>query len=336
MIDKSIFFNLDQILSYNALFNLIVGGRGIGKTYGAKKHGIKSFLKTGSQFIYVRRYNTELDRGKNDKFFNDIIKNKEFPEHEFTVSGMDYQIDGLTCGGAMALSTASIEKGVPYPEVGLIIFDEFIIDRGVHHYLPDEITSFLDLYETVARLRDVTVLFLSNALTTTNPYFMYWNLQLPRNKSGIIRKGKDILLAMASSEAYTQTKKQTRFGKIIEGTAYADYAIDNKFLRDNDTFLEQKPGSARHLFAFKYMDRLYGVWIDYSLGKIWVSQDVDPCCRIVYSLTLDDHSPNTLLIKRLNTAVLFKMFIDAYKRGQVWFENVNIKNITYQIIRLTY
>ena len=268
MPDKSIYFNLDQVLSYNALFNIIVGGRGLGKTYGAKKRGIKNFLKNGSQFIYVRRYNTELDRGKTDKLFHDIIKNEEFPGHEFKVNGMDFLCDNKICGGAMALSTASIEKGVPFPDVGLIIFDEFIIDRGVYKYLPDEITSFLDLYETIARLRDVTVLFLSNALTVTNPYFMFWDLQLPRNKQQIIRKGDDLLLCMASSEAYVQAKKQTRFGKLIEGTSYASYAIDNKFLRDTDTFIERKGPDARHLFGFKYKDMILGVWIDYNQGKV--------------------------------------------------------------------
>jgi hypothetical protein len=335
MPDKSIFFDIDRVLSYNALFNFVVGSRGVGKTYGSKKRGIKNFIKNGSQFIYTRRYNTELDRGKNDKFFNDIIKNQEFPGAEFKVSGMDYMFEGKTCGGAMALSTAKAEKGVPYPDVGLIIFDEFIIDKGVYHYLPDEVINFLELYETIARLRDVTVLFLSNALTVTNPYFMYFDLEIPRNKNKIVRKGDDILLAMAQNEEYINAKKQTRFGKIIEGTSYANYAIDNQFLRDSDTFIEQKSGSATYLFTFKYLANYYGVWISYNEGKLWVSEHVDPSCKIVYSLTLDDHTPNTMMIKRLQTAVMFKMLVDNYKRGQVYFENVNIKNIVYNIIRLT-
>lgn len=330
-IDKSIFWDINKSWSYGALFNFIVGNRGSGKTYGAKDKGIENFIRDGSQFMYVRRYKEELR--KVGKFFDDI--RDSYKEHELKVDGKKFQIDGKDAGYAQPLSTAKAEKSVPYPNIGLIIVDEFIIDKGNYHYLQDEVIMFLELYETVARMRDVRVYFLSNAITTTNPYFMYFDLQLPRNKKNIIRKG-DILLELVQSDKFIAAKQQTRFGQLIKGTSYGDYAINNKFLRDDSTFLEKKSGSARHLFAFKYQDTLYGVWIDYSLGKLWVSLDVDPCCKIVYSLTLDDHSPNTLLIKRLNTAVLFKMFIDAYKRGNVWFENIKVKNVCYQVIKLTY
>ena len=77
------YYNYDKALSYNALFNFILTTRGLGKTYGAKLKVIKKFLKTGEQFIYIRRYKDELSTI--DTFFNDIIANNEFPEHEFKV-----------------------------------------------------------------------------------------------------------------------------------------------------------------------------------------------------------------------------------------------------------
>lgn len=71
-------YNPHELLSHNCLFNFVVGNRGAGKTYGvAKKWAIKTFLKTGKQFIYLRRYKTELDDIPN--FFADIIANNEFP-----------------------------------------------------------------------------------------------------------------------------------------------------------------------------------------------------------------------------------------------------------------
>ena len=53
-LDKSLFYNFGPILSRNAVFNFCVGGRGIGKTYGATKLGIKNYLKDEQQFIYLR------------------------------------------------------------------------------------------------------------------------------------------------------------------------------------------------------------------------------------------------------------------------------------------
>ena len=75
----------------------------------------------------------------------------------------------------MALSKAGTYKSAPFPDVDKIIFDEFLIDNPIYRYLPDEITVFEGIYNTIARPGtdhdDVTVAFLANAVTVTNPYF---------------------------------------------------------------------------------------------------------------------------------------------------------------------
>ena len=58
----SIFWNINNSVSYNALFNFIIGNRGGGKTYGMKNYVINKFIKKGEQFIYLRRYKTEVKR----------------------------------------------------------------------------------------------------------------------------------------------------------------------------------------------------------------------------------------------------------------------------------
>ena len=54
--DKSIFYNYDKVLSYHSMVNIIIGERGVGKSYGLKKYLLNRFKKKGRQFIYVRRY----------------------------------------------------------------------------------------------------------------------------------------------------------------------------------------------------------------------------------------------------------------------------------------
>lgn len=150
-----------DILSHNCLFNFVVGNRGAGKTYSAKKWAIKSFLKTGAQFIYLRRYKTEFADFKN--FFADIAH--EFPDVDFEIKGRTVYINDEIAGYGVSLSTALTKKSVSYHLVDKIIFDEFIIDSKVIHYLSHEVTAFLEFYETVARMRDnVRALFLSNAV----------------------------------------------------------------------------------------------------------------------------------------------------------------------------
>lgn len=319
-----------RTLTYNCLFNFIVGNRGGGKTYWFKKWAIKDFIKNGNQFVYVRRYKQELK--KISKFFDDIAH--EFPNHKFDVKGMTFYIDNKLAGTAMPLSTSKIEKSTPFPKVNKIGFDEFILDKGVYRYLEDEVINFLELYETIARSRDnVIVFFLSNAISMTNPYFLYFNISLPYGKN-IIRKD-DILLELVQNQDFIDMKKQTRFGRLIEGTSYADYSIENKFLRDNKTFIEKKNGHCDYLFGFIYKDDKYGVWTNHEQGLVYVSYDTDPYSKLVYSITMKDHQPNTMLLKRVNKTCLFKYFIDNFKLGNVRFESMNIKNICYDILKLT-
>lgn len=323
-----LYWDINRPLSYNALFNFIVGNRGGGKTYGAKKYVISNFIKKSEQFIYLRRYKQELKRIKT--FFADV--SQEFENIEFDVKGKEFYINKKLCGYAMPLSTSKIEKSVSFPLVTTIIFDEFILDKGTYHYLNDEVTNFLEFYETVARSRNVRVFFLSNALTITNPYFLYFDIKLPYGNT--IACKNDKLIELVQNEEFIETKKQTRFAKLIEGTDYAAYAIENKFLRDNKTFIEKKSGNCSYIFGFVYNGVTYGVWRSFSEGKLWVSYDYDKAYSTLYALTKADHTPNTLLINSLRQSRPFKMFIDNYKMGNVYFENQNIKNICYEVVKL--
>lgn len=321
------YWDISKPLSYNALFNFIVGSRGCGKTFGCKQWAIKDYLKTGAQFVYVRRYKQELKALKS--FFMDI--SQFFPKHEFTVKGNEFMIDGKIAGFAIALSTSKILKSTAYPQVNKIIFDEFILDKGVYHYLPDEVTNFLELYSTIARLRDVRVFFISNALSMTNPYFDYFNIALPYGNNISCRN--DVLIEMVQAAEYTETAHNTRFGKLIQGTAYSAYAVDNEFLRDNSAFVEKRNPTARYYFTMRYNSNDYGVWIDPPNGIIHISRDVDSSCSIKLALTTEDHATNTIYTKGRKSIYLSNL-CEWYKNGAVRFSTIRVKNEIMNALRL--
>lgn len=70
------FYDYQKVLSYNAFLNILIGERGVGKTYGITKFVINRFIKTGERFVYVRRYKPEMIKAA--PFFFDKVK-KEFP-----------------------------------------------------------------------------------------------------------------------------------------------------------------------------------------------------------------------------------------------------------------
>lgn len=351
-VENSKFWNLRRTLTYNRLINVIVGNRGGGKSYGSKEWSIDNFINRREQFGYIRRYKDDLIEPM-QRFFDDIMF--KYPDYEFKVEGKKFYIrlkpvdekqkwtEDDIAGYGFILSTASNKKSVPYPKITTLIFDEFLLDNGNQHYIQDEPIKLLNLYETIARPGTdhprVRLFMLANAISITNPYFLFWDLKMPTKKD---RNGKyiwlhptrPILVEDVRNEEFIDDKRNSEFGTLVHGTKYAEFSIDNKFILDNDTFIEKKSGKARYYFTFIYKDNSFGVWADFNEGRIWVSEDVDPSYLLVYSLTLKDHSPNTMLINTAGRKGHFKTFIQAYKDGCVRFENVNIKNLVYEVIKM--
>lgn len=77
------FYNYNKILSYNALINILIGERGVGKTFGASEMVIKDYLKNDNQFAYIRRYKTELKKSV-PNFFDALIQENKFKEHNLS------------------------------------------------------------------------------------------------------------------------------------------------------------------------------------------------------------------------------------------------------------
>lgn len=190
------------------------------------------------------------------------------------------------------------------------------------------------MLETIARMRDINVFMLGNAGNLyTNPYFLYFDLQLPYNNDIKLFKDNLILLHYMKNEEYRQEKKKSKIGRLISNTTFEDYAINNKQLNDNKNFVEKKQGTAKFSFAFVYKSQTYGVWCDYSLGKIYVSYNYMKT-PYFFACTLEDHTPNTMLINQAKKYRCWKNFIDNFKLGNVRFENNKIKYATQELIKI--
>ena len=329
--NNSIYLDFNKPLTYNAFLNFIITERGLGKSYGAKKFVAKRFIKKGKQFVYLRRYKTELKKAMNNNgFFKQIENDEELKNYKFSNTKDTMSIDGQICGYAIPLSVANILKSSTYDNVDTIIFDEFLLDKGNYHYLQNEVEQLLDVIETVARLRNIRVIFLGNAISITNPYFEFFNITLPYNSEVKICKKDDkgnplILVYYARNQKYRDVKKATRFGQLINDTEYGKYAIDNNFLRDSKYFIRKKTKLAKFYFTLKLGGKNLGVWCDYKKGLMFVSNDYDPNCPIIFSINYEDHDERTLLV-RARTSPWFKSIIEHYRLASLCFENQQIKN----------
>lgn len=320
--------------THNALINMVLGPRGYGKTYGLKKLAIKNALEKGKQFIYLRRYQAELDLVE-DNLFDDIIINNEFPGHAITKSKEGFwMVDDVCMGYPMALSRANYYKSASFPLVNLIIFDEFIIDTSQNmRYLKNEVRKLLDLIETVDRMRDeVRVYMLANSISFFNPYTLYWNLSVPKGKAWSKAVDGLVLVELVGDDEEFRAKKlSTRFGRLTGDTEYGAYSINNKFLLDTDTFIEERAPDAYHLCVMQNNGNEYGVWFSTKRQTYYVSEKVDPYCKLIFSTTLEDHQPNiTLLTTRQGT---FSTLKTAFQHGMVRFETLKCKNMFMEVMK---
>lgn len=329
--NQEFYYNYDRIISYNALLNMLVGPRGIGKTFGATEFVVNQFIKKKHEFVYLRRYKTELSKSAKN-FFSAIVKENKFPNHTFDVHGLNFKIDDNIAGYGFTLSTAQQLKSSNFPNVKTIIFDEFLIEPGQGHYLKNEVFAFLGLIETIARTRDIRVIMLGNSVSEINPYFLFFDISIPYNNDIKLFKNGMILLQYIKHSNFQQAKKETRFGQLVSGTEYESYAIENNFIDESKLFIEKKSGQSKFLFAIIYKGNKYGIWIDYDNGKMYVSRDYIEN-GLVFATTTEDHQPNTMLYSIAKKYNCWKVFIDNYKIGNVYFENAKLKNMSKDILK---
>ena len=331
------FYNFDKLFSYNFLIAFVIGERGVGKSFNSKLAVIKKFIRTGEQFIYIRRYKTELDTALSN-FWDDLQAHGYFDDLKLEVKKSKmltkFLCDGEVCGYAVPLSTANILKSTPFPKVSTIIFDEFLLDTGgTYRYLKHEVTMFLDVIESVGRLRDnLKVILLGNALNVhASPYFAYWDLELPTGDSEF-RTFKDgaIVVNYIKNLEYRKAKKASRFGKLIDGTEYGKYAIDNEVLRENNSFIQKRPSNSLFEAVIVVNGYNIGIWNGHD-GYMYLSDKYDPNTVFKFVFNYNDHTEGTIF-ENARENMWMHMVIRAYKQGWLRFENQKIKSAAISVL----
>lgn len=333
---KNIYYNYDRLFSYNFIIGFVIGERGCGKSFGAKVAVLNKFLKTGEQFIYIRRYKTELDTAL-ATFWDDLQSNGYFEDYRLEVrkSKMltEFKCNGKVCGYAVPLSTANILKSTAFPNVGTIVFDEFLLDNaGTYRYLKNEVTLLLDVIETVFRLRDGKTILLGNALNVhASPYFAYWDLELP-NDGKEFRTFKDgaIVVNYIRNLEYREAKKKSRFGKLIDGTEYGKYAIENQVLRENNSFIAKRPNNSNFFGMVIINGSNIGIWNGRD-GYMYLSEKYDPNTVHKFALDYNDHTEQTIFTS-IRENMYMHICIRAYKQGWLKFESQKIKAIMTPVL----
>ena len=235
-------------------WQLVTGGRGTGKTYGALKFVKENKIK----FIYLRRTQAQADIISRDEFSPFKVLNRDMgwnvgcePVTKYNAAYFDMEADdngkfhptGPPIGYTAALSTFSNIRGFDASDVDCIIYDEFIPEkheRSIKH----EFEALANAYETVARNRELAgrtplkLIGLSNSNDISNDIFA--GLDLISRAVKMSERGQEIYedprrgiaLYLLGASPISAAKQDTALYRAAAGSAFSDMALGNQFTDD--------------------------------------------------------------------------------------------------------
>ena len=201
------FYSFDKLDATGANWRIVVGERSSGKSYGTKKKMIENFLRDGKQFAYVRRNVEEVKPRRVSVYFDDMLKDgyiektcrkhfgKEYkgfyivPKNgAFYLHAVKKEVDEILgkIGYYFALNQARYDKTVSYPDVNMIVFDEFLCHPNEE--ISDEFTMLLNLVSTIKRKReDMVIYLLGNTMNRSSQILDEMGINLRTMKQGEIK-----------------------------------------------------------------------------------------------------------------------------------------------------
>ena len=326
-------YRLGPVLSRNAAINIILGPRGDGKTFAAKEQAIRNAINKGEQFIYLRRYKTELISRMS--FFDDI--RDTFPDVKLMVKGSEAVMQRVgekgwtTIGYFIALSQSQQKKSVPFPKVTLIIYDEFLIDKGAVRYLPNEVKAFLEFYSTVDRYQDKTrALLISNTVMIANPYFFEWNIRPSQIEEWWTDPDGFVCVHFIKDHEFAAEVRQTRLGKFIDKTDYGAYAMDSVFLDNTDSLVKKKPSSAVYKMTIETETGTFSWWVDRDSGIFFIQEKRPRAGESIFTMLPDKMDENKIYLQPNNG--LLSMLRTAFAHGRLFFDGPQARNAFVGVI----
>lgn len=239
-------------------FNILLGGRGIGKTFGLLED---VRLTDPRPFMLMRRNQVQADLISNPKFSpfkaidrvrgccTAIKKLSKYHggvyEGELDAQGV-LQPAGAMLGYTAALTTFHNVRGFSADEIEDLILDEFIPEKA-ERPIPDEWNTFRNAYETINRNREfedpprppLRAWLLANSNTLANPYFI--GLEIVELVDRMIRKGQAVyrdeargLMIINFIDSPISTRKaQTALYRLTKGDEFTGMSLGNQFTQES-------------------------------------------------------------------------------------------------------
>lgn len=342
------FYDWQRTLSYDAPITMVIGARGIGKTFGIRLQCVRDYIKNGWRFCEISRFRTESESTRQGYF--DRLQSF-FPEYKFRTDSRQGYISRTTNDKNkpvwepicyfISLTELQRTKKRTFNNVRRIIFDEALIDHAdqYHRYLPREWALLAGLVDSVSRERgdveggiEPRLYLLGNAVDVVNPVFGWFHIDQPPAPGYTWYGNKLLLVHILSDVDYGKTKAtKTLAGRMLDGSTegavanYSEWSTVNAGL-----ILKRKPKNSKPFINLLWRDITFGIYTTPE-SRLYITQK--PCSGVKsYGLTMENIE-GTMLIT--NRTPVIKTIVNMIMSDDARFDSERTYYIFMEALRLT-
>ena len=333
--EKSIYYNYQKLDSFGTHIIGVIGARGIGKTFGAKKKCCKAAKYDGKHFAWVRDTESACDKIRANNgadFFKDLAhhwRSNFFDLSKCYIKNDVIFINGEYAGKLLALSTYYNNKGNVFDDIDIVVLDEFIPEK-IQANRGSRARQFLNTIESIGRTRtDFKIIILANALDLADDILDLFDLKIT-GFGFYLNRDKDACIHYAPNNPEFDLKHSKSIaGKLIKGTQFEAQISQNVFDTNEITYFEKRPPKCNFMCI---MHNDYGCCRLYERnGFLYVDRDLDPNWRkdLRYVNNIRDVTPYRKLMPKQHLDNFRKYF----EHGRVEFRNATIRKVFIEFIK---
>lgn len=326
-----------NICSYNAILNIILGGRNIGKTWAFKKRTYRRGVKQGKKVIWVRRTKAEATEcsvtfytSKDlQKFCGlSLYDKKTNPDGDIKQNGRTIYIKRNNrwewLVKVVALSEYKNMRSVDDIECDTVIFDEFTVTPEKYVlYRGNEAQDLIDLCVSIMRQHEIKIFLSGNKESVNNPILTYFNIRpLALTYQGIrtYKKGTIAIQQVNDVAGNQESAFKKRFNAMLSGTAYSGYLTKGEYKNQPKITLLKPPKRANSWLQLYWKGQHIHLWhdpyADIDNPCMYVTGTNDLTCR-VFSDQPNNKYKRIVQLQRKAHRNLFRLLEQAVSDNRV-------------------
>lgn len=335
MTKSDIHYSYQKIDSYGCHIETIIGARGIGKTFGAKKKCCKAAKYDGKHFAWIRDSESACDKIRANNgadFFKDLAhhwRNDFFDLSKCYIKQDVIYLNGVYAGKLLALSTYYNNKGNVFDDIDIVVLDEFIPEK-IQANRGSRARQFLNTIESIGRTRDdFKIILLANSLDLADDILDILDVKIT-DFGFYVNRDKDVVVHYApNNPAFDSVHEKSLSGKLIKGTQFEDQIVKNKFDINEIEYFDKRPPKCNFMCI---LHNDYGCCRLYERnGFIYVDHDLDPNWRkdLRYVNEIRDVTPYRHLMPK-NQLDNLRAYLE---HNRVQYKNATLRKVFIEFVR---